>query len=97
MSPQIRLLASRIAVWLRIRKRLAEKRLRTITIRVASLDLLAKSPKMAAHEHSDDDGFDDFLSEGEEEWTMQAQEMAALERSMKTVRSSGVYRVCSCS
>lgn len=34
----------------------------------------------------DDDGFGDFLSEDEEECALQAQEMAALERRMKTVR-----------
>lgn len=33
-----------------------------------------------------DDGFDDFLSEDEEECALQTQEMAALERRMKTVR-----------
>lgn len=37
-------------------------------------------------EFSDDDGFGDFLSEDEEECALQVQEMAALERKMKTVR-----------
>ncbi|GAB9474571.1 hypothetical protein Gpo141_00011691 [Globisporangium polare] len=35
-------------------------------------------------EFSDDDGFGDFLSEDEEECALQVQEMAALERKMKT-------------
>lgn len=34
---------------------------------------------------SDDDGFDDFLSEDEEQCTLQTQEMEALARKMKTV------------
>uniref|UniRef100_K3X9F4 Essential protein Yae1 N-terminal domain-containing protein n=1 Tax=Globisporangium ultimum (strain ATCC 200006 / CBS 805.95 / DAOM BR144) TaxID=431595 RepID=K3X9F4_GLOUD len=42
------------------------------------------SIKMNSYDGDSDDGFGDFLGEGEEEWTMQAQEMAALERSMKT-------------
>lgn len=41
---------------------------------------------MAHDDLSDDDGFGDFLSEDEEECALQVQEMAALERKMKTVR-----------
>jgi hypothetical protein len=36
---------------------------------------------------NDDDGFGDFLSEDEEECALRTQEMAALARKMKTVRS----------
>ncbi|GLE04632.1 hypothetical protein PINS_up013602 [Pythium insidiosum] len=40
------------------------------------------------HDDNDsDDGFDDFLSEEEEESTLQTQEMDALARKMKSVRS----------
>lgn len=44
--------------------------------------------KLLRDDGSDDDGFDDFLSEDEEECALQTQEMAALARKMKTVRLS---------
>lgn len=56
---------------------------------------LANATPMAHHASDDeDDGFGDFLSEDEAECALQTQEMAALERRMKTVRDlAGVSRV----
>ncbi|KAJ0397365.1 hypothetical protein ATCC90586_000443 [Pythium insidiosum] len=45
----------------------------------------SEEPRERRVVHDEDDGFDDFLSEGEEESTLQAQEMDALARKMKSV------------